>query len=370
MHAEDFQYSKSFRLKARKQLNINPDDIVVLFVGRLSFHGKAHPLVMYQALERAAAITGQKVVLIECGWHANSSIQKAFETAASTICQKVRHITLNGRDPNQLKLSWASADIFCSLSDNIQETFGITPIEAMAAGLPVVVSDWDGYRDTVREGIDGFRIPTLMPPPGSGDELASRHALGIDNYDMYCAYASSLVAVDLACATQAFTKLISSGDLRQKMGTQGRQRVLNHYDWKAIIPVYESLWNDLKNRRDSEPEYSRKSYAWPSRLDPFYGFASYPTRKIQMKSLLSLSESNSNVAIERFRQLIRLDMVNYISARMASQEQLESVLMVLDNGPTTAKELISNTCNNVAHARKLFLSIIWMVKLGLIDADQ
>ena len=28
----------------------------------------------------------------------------------------------------------------------------------MAAGLPVVVSDWDGYRDTVRDGVDGFRI--------------------------------------------------------------------------------------------------------------------------------------------------------------------------------------------------------------------
>ena len=66
-------------------------------------------------------------------------------------------------------------DIFCSLSDNIQETFGITPIEAMSAGLPVVVSDWDGYRDTVRDGIDGFRVPTQMPPPGYGDELALRH---------------------------------------------------------------------------------------------------------------------------------------------------------------------------------------------------
>jgi len=25
------------------------------------------------------------------------------------------------------------------------ETFGLTPIEAMAAGLPCLVSDWDGY---------------------------------------------------------------------------------------------------------------------------------------------------------------------------------------------------------------------------------
>ncbi len=41
---------------------------------------------------------------------------------------------------------WQAADIFTSLSDNIQETFGLTPIEAMAAGLPSVVTDWDGYQ--------------------------------------------------------------------------------------------------------------------------------------------------------------------------------------------------------------------------------
>ena len=34
--------------------------IVVLFLGRLSFHAKAHPLAMYQALERASR--GREVV--------------------------------------------------------------------------------------------------------------------------------------------------------------------------------------------------------------------------------------------------------------------------------------------------------------------
>jgi len=28
----------------------------------------------------------------------------------------------------------------------------------MAAGLPCVVTDWDGYKDTVRHGEDGFRV--------------------------------------------------------------------------------------------------------------------------------------------------------------------------------------------------------------------
>ena len=40
-------------------------------------------------------------------------------------------------------------------------------------------------------------IPTYMPPPGYGEEIALRHALGIDNYDMYRAHTSSVIAVDL-----------------------------------------------------------------------------------------------------------------------------------------------------------------------------
>ncbi len=59
--------------------------LVVLYVGRLSFHAKAHPLAMYQALETAAQNTGKKVLLIECGWHANDYIKMAFVDAAKQV---------------------------------------------------------------------------------------------------------------------------------------------------------------------------------------------------------------------------------------------------------------------------------------------
>ena len=59
VHAEKFDFSKSFSLQSRQKLNIKPESIVVLFVGRLAFHGKAHP-AMYQALEDAA-VAGKKL---------------------------------------------------------------------------------------------------------------------------------------------------------------------------------------------------------------------------------------------------------------------------------------------------------------------
>jgi len=101
----------------------------------------------------------------------------------------------------------------------------------------VEVSDWDGYRDTVRDGVDGFRIPTVIPQAGLGTDLAWRHAVEIDTYDMYCGHTCMMVAVDVQATAQAFTRLLESPDLRRRMGEAGRQRAREVYDWAAIIPA-------------------------------------------------------------------------------------------------------------------------------------
>ena len=60
-------------------------------------------------------------------------------------------------------LLYSGADIFVSPGDNIQETFGLAVAEALAYGLPPVVSDWDGYRDLVTDGETGFLVRSVFP---------------------------------------------------------------------------------------------------------------------------------------------------------------------------------------------------------------
>lgn len=364
IHTEDFVFTDVQKADARSVIGAGERTLVVLFTGRLSFHAKAHPLAMYQALEQAAKglPDGASVVLVECGWHANDAIANAYEEAAAAACPSVRVVTLDGRKPEDRQTAWAAADIFCSLSDNIQETFGIVPIEAMAAGLPVVVSDWDGYKDTVRDGVDGMRVPTWMPAPGFGGDLALRHAYGIDTYDMYCGHACSLTAVDVDATAQAFSRLFSSPELRRTMGDAGRHHAREIYDWAAIIPQYESLWSQLNDLRKAQsPNVERQPHPWPARMDPFAAFQSYPTQILSGDTLLILAGDNAVPLLAKWRSLM---MVNFAKYVIPTEGECNAVLVQLEGGPRRAIELVQA----FPPERQAFMlrGLAWLAKLGIV----
>lgn len=365
IHTQDFAFNEAQKAQARQTLGVDEHTLVVLFMGRLSFHAKAHPLAMYQALESAAQATGKKVVLVECGWHANEFIAKAYADAARLACPSVRVVTLDGRKAEDRQIAWAGADVFCSLSDNIQETFGIVPIEAMAAGIPVVVSDWDGYKDTVRDGIDGFRIPTLMPQAGLGGDLALRHALEIDTYDMHCGHTCLLVAVDVHATASAFVKLFESPELRRQMGEAGRQRAREVYDWAAIIPQYEALWAQLNEIRQARAKDLKPSpHPWPARMDPFHAFASYPTQTLTPQTVLRLVDEDAGTALKRTMAYRQLAMIDFAKVILPTEAELQAVLQVAAAGPQAALDLIFHiTAERQAF---VFRGLVWLVKLGVL----
>jgi starch synthase len=322
-----FTPDAAVRATQRAALGIAEDDLAVLFLGRLSFHAKAHPYPMYLALERAAQRTGKRVHLIQAGWFANDFIENAFRDGARAFCPGVTAHFPDARKPDVRFAIWQAADIFTSLSDNIQETFGLTPVEAMAAGLPGVVSDWDGYRDTVRHGEHGFRVPTLAPPAGQGVDLADAHAIGIDTYDRYCGYASQFVAVDVDAAADAYATLIGDSGLRAEMGAAARRVALDRFDWRHVLASYQDLWAELAARRASAVESApaRGPVHWPARADPYTLFAGYPTEALSMQHRLEAGNFAGDLAqiVEHplfsfGRHRLRLDLCGLVLSKLAA----------------------------------------------------
>lgn len=369
IHCRDFAFDADQRAAARKSLGAGQKTHVVLYMGRLSPHAKAHPFAMYQALEIAAQRlpADESITLVECGWFANDGLKTAYAKSAALLCPSVRVVSLDGRDAQARRTAWAGADMLCSFADNIQETFGIVPIEGMAAGLPVVVSDWDGYRDSVRDGVDGFRIATTQPPPGLGGDLALRHALDVDTYDLYVGHACSFTAVDVEAAAAAFSRLFASPDLRRSMGEAGRTRAQTVFDWSAIIPHYEALWARMAQiRQAGAAQLPTLSHPWPARMDPFHAFAGYPSRILTPETRLTLTASPSDIQA-RLKTLKTLSLATFNAAVAPTETEIDQILFAAAPGPTPALSLIA-TCPPDRHGIA-FRGLGWLLKMGLLRVD-
>jgi starch synthase len=346
----------------RERMGIGAEDVAFLFVGRLHYHAKANPFPMYVALERAAKRSARRLHLIQAGWFGHADVERRFRNGARGLCPSVNAIFLDGRDPAVRKNVWQAADVFTSLADNIQETFGLTPIEAMAAGLPSVVSDWDGYRDTVRSGLDGFRIPTMMPPTPAGVVLALRHEIGLDSYDDYVGHASLAVSVDIPACTEAYTAIANDGALRRRMGEAARARARAEFDWASIVRRYQALWAELAELRRAAPREAAPTPPNPRRADPFWLFAGYPSRLLAGGDRLMLAPGANS---QRVAQLFKLPLTGFGPAALAPLEQCVHLIERLGSESVlSVDELLEGAAPPARPA--LLRSLVWLHKLDLV----
>jgi D-inositol-3-phosphate glycosyltransferase len=82
---------------------------------------------------------------------------------AEGVGDRVTFVGRRGREA--LKYYYSAADVFVTVP--WYEPFGITPLEAMACGTPVVGSNVGGIKYTARDGETGYLVP-----PDDPDKLA------------------------------------------------------------------------------------------------------------------------------------------------------------------------------------------------------
>jgi len=351
------------RSTVRGQLGIQDDEIVLLYVGRLNHVAKSNPISLLLAAEQASLQCDQKIRILFNGYFYNDVNQEAFEQGVSALCENVAVTFVRHGDPDFPHGAWAAGDIFCSLPDNIQESFGLTPVEAMAAGLPVIASDWDGYKETVRDGVDGLLVPTYMPPEGTGEEIAYRYFAGQFTYGDYLGATSQATSIDLPHLIKSIVSLAADPELRRKMGDAGRQRAFEKFEWSRVINAYEELWNELSLRRTNQDDATAPAPGasfHPSRPDPFSMFSSFPTASFNMDGQVTLSLKDWPEILRRVQ--LKLGLVQ--PDVLIDLEELPGLIAELEARESVTLQILADAMN-VTDLPRFVMTIGWLVKLGI-----
>lgn len=139
------------RREIREHYGIAADDIIILFVS-MNFHIKGLDRLIEALAVLKSKRPGEKFKLLIVG--------KGTSRKYATLARKLNiaeHIVFAGvMTKEKLERTYLAGDIFSILSRF--DTFGMVVLEAMAASLPVIISNSVGAKDLVRDGVNGFIV--------------------------------------------------------------------------------------------------------------------------------------------------------------------------------------------------------------------
>lgn len=270
--------------QARRRLAIPPDARVALWIGRLSAASKAdlHPL-LYQWRAIVSESVGKRLLVLAGGGSEGDLVSLRATVDELGLAAHVG-IRPDIEDAEKLDLL-AAADVFVSPVDNQQETFGIAVVEAMASGLPVVASRWDGYKDLVEDGATGALVPVRWAPPPP--EAIALRAVLEPNLSQLAT--SQGVAVDPGCLRAAIARYLDDPALARSSGDAGRERAERLFSWKAVVGRLAGIWQDLRREADRMEVPGKGGGPDPEILDPAEAFRHYAEPAPDLDPLLRLS---------------------------------------------------------------------------------
>ncbi len=374
VHAGDFTTDRAAGAALRARLGLGPEDIAVSCIARLTPDEKFDPFPLFLALEAAApalAAKGGRFHLMLCGVFRDDTWPAVYAEGARHLMPSVGYHQLDGTLAADRTATLSGSDIFVFPIDNLQETFGLAPVEAMAAGLPVIVSDWDGMKDSVAPDV-GIRIPTEMPRAGEANYISLRHHGGTDTYLQYLSQMSALTRIDVAALTLALVTLGTDAGLRATMGAAGAARARQVYDWSVVIPQMQALWGEqtamLTHARSRGGAAIQR--ANPARLPtgpaPDVMFDAYPSRpapdlasrRLRLVDTGPRPDIAATIALRRYSALGRL-----IEDPARLQQVLSAHATAGPHGATQAAVAAQTGLNAGAVAR----ITLWLAKYHFLE---
>ena len=192
------------RSKKRRELGWAEEDVVIVSTARF-IEWKGHRQLIEAFASIAASIPQARLFIAGDGAIRAELIERVHELGLES------RIEMPGVRTDVYEIL-SAADIF-SLAFIYEkgkegEAVGIAGFEAMACGLPIVVSDYPGATQHTENGKNGSVVPR----------------------DSVQALSSALSA------------LASDSGMRRAMGNSARDYAIRHLDWRIIVPIYERIY--------------------------------------------------------------------------------------------------------------------------------
>ncbi|MEI6515888.1 MAG: glycosyltransferase family 4 protein [bacterium] len=173
---------------------------------RLVSVGRLHPMKGYSALLDAMAALGDRRVFLDIlgeGDELDGLKRKVMDLGLTDRVHLHGHV-------NSPENIMKNAHAFILLS-NSHESFGLAVVEAMAAGLPVITSDFGPFPEINEDGVAGFVVPV-------GDANGT---------------------------AEAIRRLVNDDRLRLQLGQNGQQRALRYYRKERMVGDMVTLYHSL-----------------------------------------------------------------------------------------------------------------------------
>lgn len=200
-------FNKARKSEFRKKYSIGDEEKIVLFTGRKA-QGKGLRLLLGAMKKVWEAHNDVKLVL------AGSATEFSRRVIGSEIArfpERMRRNIVSVDDFEEAEKDSLYTDCDVFVLPSMVESFGIVFLEAWICEKPVIGCRTGPVASVITEGQDG-----LLVRYGNEEELS-----------------------------EAIIRLLKDADLRNKLGSRGREKVLKRYTWDKIVSKIEAIYQTV-----------------------------------------------------------------------------------------------------------------------------
>ncbi|MXV21743.1 glycosyltransferase family 4 protein [Deinococcus xianganensis] len=346
-----YQYTKS---QAKNLLNIPGDSILIVSLGRLSPLDKMDLTVTLQVIYQVCSEIADKSVHCVIAGSDHYGFAEVLRQFVESLGIGSNVSILPNISEDEKSRLLIAADIFISLSDNIQESFGISLVEAISYELPIICSNWNGYRDIVIDGYNGFLIKTNMI---SSDNVIDEAYFDESWMDIHFVY-SQLTVIDHDMAVNRILELSRSQRMREQMGLNGLRLYRERYTPAVAANNFVEIAKEAIEIAKSDHLFKNSGTIFDANTAQIFGHYPGKSRNVPIGLRRSLKTYPIDFNFYELPKIIKLDLLLEMSRLTMTYDLLF--------GSDLALKLTSDSEILIIHAYWLvkhdFAQFIWEVR--------